>query len=328
MRSFAGKSFVPARRVLPQSVRPRLITPQYDPVIFLNTPGLRRIALASCTPSGAHIDGVFEAMKSIHKLANYKRTCRTGITLLVFAGMAASASAADIPARAGALPPAPIFTQAPAFTWSGFYIGANAGLAGGGGHRNPLTVTPPGTGLDKIGSGSKGAVTGGLQAGYNWQAGNLVLGIETDIQTLMSGRHRFGPAALPDGTLASGRESGQWYGTLRPRVGYAFDRTLLYVTGGLAYGGGRLNLSTVDPGGNTAFLRSDKTRIGWTIGSGVEYAFTRNWSTKLEYQFVNLGPDKLAGAEFTPGGIATGRTVTTRHENSFHTIKAGLNYRF
>lgn len=207
-------------------------------------------------------------------------------------------------------------------------MGVNAGAAGAGGKNTSAFVNPPGTGLNSIGGGHRVAPVLGLQAGYNWQVGNLVAGIETDIQTLAPGKHRVGPATLPDGTIVNGRSSGQWYGTLRPRVGYAFDRTLVYVTGGLAYGGGRNSLSTIDGVGNTALLRSDKTRIGWTLGSGVEYAFSRNWSAKLEYQYVNLGPEKLAGSVFTPGGVPTGATITSRHQNDFHTIKAGLNYRF
>lgn len=251
-----------------------------------------------------------------------------GALLLAMAATMGQSAAADIPARQAALPPAPVMTQLPVFTWTGFYIGANAGWVGGARNRNSVFVTPPGTGLSNIGGRGNEGFAGGLQAGYNWQAGNLVVGIETDIQSLLSGRHRAGPALLPDGTTASGRTSNAWYGTLRPRVGYAFDRTLLYVTGGLAYGGGKYTLNTVDGGGNTAALNSSGIRTGWALGAGAEYAFSRNWSGKLEYLYVDLGNQRMAGAVFTPAGVATGTTITSNRENAFHTIKAGINYRF
>ncbi len=115
---------------------------------------------------------------------------------------------------------------------------------------------------------------------------------------------------------------------MRPRVGYAFDRTLLYVTGGLAYGGGKYTLNTIDGAGNTAALNSSGIRTGWALGAGAEYAFSRNWSAKLEYLYVDLGNQRMAGAVFTPAGVATGTTITSNRENAFHTIKAGINYRF
>ena len=275
-----------------------------------------------------HTEGTIEKMKSIPTSVR-KRSLLLVVTTqcsLLAAGF--TASAADIPARVNALPPAPIFTQAPAFAWTGFYVGVNAGAVLAGRNNASAFVTPPATGLNSIGVGHRIAPVLGLQAGYNWQVGNLVAGIEADIQALGAGKHRIGPATLPDGTIVNGRSSGQWYGTLRPRVGYAFDRTLVYVTGGLAYGGSRNSLLAVDGVGKTALLRSDKTRIGWALGGGLEYAMSRNWSAKLEYQYVNLGTEKLAGAVFTPGGVATGATVTSRHQNDFQTIKAGLNYRF
>ncbi len=267
-------------------------------------------------------------MVSFRNFVPDTRTTIAAASLAATAMAATAAHSADIPPRAAALPPAPLVAQFPVFTWTGFYLGVNAGWAGGARNPTSVFVTPPGTGLSDIGGGRREGFGGGLQAGYNWQVGNLVVGIETDIQALVSGNRRLGPATLPDGTIATGRGSGAWYGTLRPRVGYAFDRTLLYVTGGLAYGGGKHSIATIDGAGNTAALRSDNIRTGWALGGGAEYAFSRNWSAKLEYQYVNLGAERMTGGVFTPAGVATGATVSSRHENKFHTVKAGLNYRF
>ncbi len=240
--------------------------------------------------------------------------------------LSCGALAADIPARVQAPPPAPVYAV-PVFTWTGFYVGANAGWAGGGDNRTHVRVTPPGTGR-WIGPGDMSAFAGGLQAGYNYQFGSLVLGIETDIQALAGGTHSFGPATLPDGTIASGRSKMNWYGTLRPRIGYAFGRTMIYATGGLAYGDRQFSIATVDPAGNTAAMRTSGVKTGWTVGGGIEHALSRNWSAKLEYLYVDLGRDRLNGAVFTPAGVATGTQVATHRRNDFHTIKAGINYRF
>ncbi|MBS7540631.1 outer membrane protein [Ancylobacter lacus] len=163
---------------------------------------------------------------------------------------AAPAGAADLsyPPQGGYAPAA----YAP-FTWSGFYLGANAGYGWGD--------------ADFAGSSVDGGLIG-AQAGFNWQGNSpIVLGFETDIQ--YSG-------------MEGGNFSLDYFGTARLRAGYAINQMLVYGTGGLAYGGG----SYTESG-----LSDDQTHIGWALGAGLEYAFTPNWSAKAEYLYLDLGKE-------------------------------------
>lgn len=240
--------------------------------------------------------------------------------LLFQAGIA---RAADIPARAEAPAPAPIAAP-PVFTWTGFYFGANAGWAIAK-RKVGFNVTPGANNPNIANLTQNGGIIG-LQTGYNWQMGPLVLGIETDIQAT-SLRKKFGPVALAGGGTATGSNAVSWYGTLRPRIGYAFNQTMLYATGGLAYGNVRNRLTSIDGAGNTFTMPGSKTRVGWTVGAGVEHAFNQNWSAKLEYGYVDLGRNSQSAAVFN-GGVATGAIATSATRSAFHTLRAGVNYRF
>lgn len=138
----------------------------------------------------------------------------------------------------------------PPMSWTGFYIGANAGWGWG-----------------SSGSYSPSGFVGGLQAGYNWQfAGSpFVVGIETD----------FNWTGLSDGAF-----SNTYIGTVRARAGFAFERIMAYGTLGFAYGQGQYEVWG---------LSNSQTQTGWTIGAGAEYALDRNWSARAEYLYVDLG---------------------------------------
>jgi len=195
--------------------------------------------------------------------------------LIVAAG---SASAADLGAR-------PMYTKAPPaplYNWTGAYLGINGG--GGWGDFGGLDV-------------SGGFVGGTL--GYNWQQGMTVFGLETDIA--WSGIDNSGTAlGVP---FSAGSD---WFGTLRGRLGIAQDRTLWFVSGGLAYG--NINVST--PFGN-----ADNTNAGWALGGGVEFALQGPWTAKIEYLHIDLG-------DLTVAGINTGAGFDA------NLVRAGLNYRF
>lgn len=201
--------------------------------------------------------------------------------------IASAAVAADLPRRTA--PVAPAFTAAPVFTWTGFYAGVNAGYGFG---------KPKGAGSG-IWDNTDGFVGGG-QIGYNQQFNQFVLGIETDLQgTGMSGKQ--------SGTGVAGDKSRiPYFGTVRARAGYAIDRFMPYVTGGFAYGGSHVV--------NAAVGKSDNVNYGWTIGGGVEYAFTNNITAKVEGLYVDLA-DK---------GVVGGR----KYGNEFGVVRAGLNYKF
>ncbi|AWM88146.1 outer membrane protein [Microvirga sp. 17 mud 1-3] len=215
---------------------------------------------------------------------------------------AATAQAADLPARYS---PAPAYEAMPAFTWTGFYVGANVGY---GWSTGSSRYFDPAFGY--AGGGKSGGFVGGGQAGYNYQFGMFVLGAETDIQYAAVGNK----GASYGLYYYSGNSDG-YFGTIRARAGVAFDRALVYATGGFAYG---------DIGGNMAFdpllgyRRSDSTHGGWTVGGGVEYAVSGNISAKVEGLYVNL--DTRSNYVGSAYGV--------RRDTEFGVLRAGVNYKF
>jgi outer membrane immunogenic protein len=260
---------------------------------------------------------------------------------------AVAAQAADLPTRKEA--PAPVFVPPP-FTWTGFYIGLNAGGIWSSGSRS-ATLFDPNAGIDGgflnaafpggLGNGSAGFIGGG-QAGYNWQTGAFVLGVETDFDgtTLSKSRDIVGPTFGPLGGALAGdfftlhaKTSLSWLGTTRARVGFVAtpdNRLMIYATGGVAYAGGSSNFSFFDSA-TGAFWSGNpsSSRVGWTIGGGLEYAVTNNWTIKGEYLYADLGSSNFtsvgnaAAATFFPGVYASG------HINYNASIfRAGVNYKF
>ena len=145
-------------------------------------------------------------------------------TVAVF-GFAGAAAAADLPSRYA---PPPVVAAVPLFTWTGFYVGVNAGY--GWNTNDSNTFIDPVLGVVS-GGGSDGGFVGGGQIGYNYQFNQFVIGLETDIQYADSAT-----AADFGQGFAGDNNNGNWFGTVRARAGFAFDRALVYATGGLAYG--------------------------------------------------------------------------------------------
>ncbi|MGU3341903.1 outer membrane protein, partial [Methylobacterium mesophilicum] len=171
-------------------------------------------------------------------------------SLAAFTALTGAAAAADLPRRAA---PPPVFTPVPVFTWTGFYAGFNAGYAFDASSRSnnstfgvPAPFAVPGT-TATFRNRSQDGFSGGAQIGYNVQftpGSGVVVGIEADAQYLDFGRSRnnaFVNGAVAPGyyvTDPRGLSSLDYFGTVRGRLGYAFDRTLVYGTGGFAYGSG------------------------------------------------------------------------------------------
>jgi outer membrane immunogenic protein len=218
------------------------------------------------------------------------------LAALAVSTFAGAALGADLPGRSSpAYYPAP-----PVFTWAGFYLGANGGY---------------GFGRGTFGGGPDfGNQTGGLvgvTAGYNYQSGPLVAGIEADLD--------FGGIAgdgFPkNSTNASGNVTG--VGSLRARFGYALDRALFYVTGG--YTGANMRGSVADMSGNPNIFVSQSNYLnGYVLGLGLEFAVTNNLSVKAEYLYSNYGSANYFGG--TPDSISAG--------TNFSSLKAGINYHF
>ncbi len=213
-----------------------------------------------------------------------KKILLASVALFGFAG---AASAADLPIRSA--PPAPIVAAVPVFTWTGFYVGVNAGY----GWVSDDRIVDPVFGF--TGGDDEGGFVGGGQIGYNYQIGSFVVGLETDIQYADLGtRYRFN-AAIPG---YEEDDSDDWFGTVRARAGVAFDRALIYATGGFAYA-------------------DDAT--GWTVGGGLEYAFTNNLTAKIDGLYVNLERDDNFVSPTATGGS---------DESEFGVVRAGLNFKF
>ncbi|MGH1569622.1 outer membrane protein [Methylobacterium sp. P31] len=289
-------------------------------------------------------------------------------SLTAFTALTAAASAADLPRRAA---PPPVFTPVPVFTWTGFYFGFNAGYGFDASNNrangfvqtpgNPVAIGPNGAFVPRILTPGSSLVysrnnnegfSGGGQIGYNWQltpGSGVVVGFEADAQYLDFGRRRqsflltgapgpaFGAFVPVDGLLST----LDFFGTVRGRLGYAFDRTLFYATGGFAY-------ATGDQGARVAFQnfagnRSDFV-TGWTVGGGIEYALPTDSflnffhssavTVKVEGLYVNLDRGRSTGLPLV-GGLATGaglvpvfNNIPLRNENSFAVVRAGVNYKF
>ena len=200
----------------------------------------------------------------------------------------------------------------PPFTWTGFYVGVNAGGIWETGSR---TTTLYAAGIpwlssyypNSLGSGSSGLIVGG-QAGYNWQSGAAVFGVETDFDwTSMSKNIQVQQHAVRRGDGLPGRylererpAKMDWLGTTRARIGFVAtpdNRLMFYGTGGLAYGGASGHLNVFDTNNNFYWHGApSSTRFGWTIGAGVEYAITNNITIKGEYLYYNLGSSNVVTA--------------------------------
>jgi outer membrane immunogenic protein len=229
----------------------------------------------------------------------------------------------------------------PVSDWSGFYVGVHGGY-GGGTFDYPMNVTtdlgdgaPPflsdldyDFGADLTASG----FFGGLQAGWNWQMDSIVLGVEGDIalSDITGELEIYSDTA--DASIGGG-STVEWFGTARLRGGFlATSDLLVYATGGLAWGSVNSGYD-LDLGG-LGSLSDDTTEshMGWTIGGGFEYAVTESISLKTEYLYVDLGDAELLDLDLVDalGGPPDAGTanLSIDQDISFHTVKAGLNFRF
>ena len=216
--------------------------------------------------------------------------------------LATSALAADLPART--YTKAPVYVE-PVYNWTGFYIGGHIGGAFNGDSNFGGLST---------GNNNDGRFLGGLQAGYDYQfAPNWVLGIEGQYSWLGSNNNGI---IFPGGYTYTNDQRA--LGSVTGRIGYTWGPGLLYVKGGYAFSDN--NESVTLAGVPTAFAFSGGHRDGYTVGAGLEYMFTQNWSGKLEYQYYNFGNSSFV----TPVALAPFGSFRTDD----HVVKAGINYRF
>jgi outer membrane immunogenic protein len=222
-------------------------------------------------------------------------------TALFFVTAAGAALASDLPPPAAAPPRAPaVYMPAPpVYNWTGFYIGINGGW--GFGHSG-WSVPGFTTGNFNV----NGGVVGGT-IGYNWWSDGWVLGLEGDFDgSWIKGSSSTCVAAL----VVACTTENKWLATIRPRIGYAADRVLFYLTGGVAFGDVVVNTTANWQG-------ADKT--GWTAGAGIEGAFTDHWTARIEYLSVDL-----QNSSFSPAAGVPPASV----KFNANLIRLGVDYKF
>ena len=207
--------------------------------------------------------------------------------------LAAPASAADLAARPYTKAPVAV---ASVYNWTGFYLG----VVGGGAWED--------SGSPRM----QGGFVGGT-AGYNWQTGNVVFGVEADAAWADVNASVTGATVVPGFGVVTATASSKTdaMGTVRGRIGWAVNNVLLYGTGGYAWIDNKITLSAL---GVTA--SDSKFHSGWTVGAGVEAYFAPNWTVKGEYLYRSLG-----GETYFTGALPTGTL-------NFHTVQFGVNYHF
>jgi outer membrane immunogenic protein len=277
-------------------------------------------------------------------------------------GLAAvPAFAADLPRKA----PMPAPVAAPVWNWAGFYIGAHGGGAWG---RDDIThstifAAPGAFAIDAAAVTASSSpllnpngFIAGVHAGYNVQTGSFVWGIEGDIsyfrlRASANGTFPF-PSTVPGGPLAPPTLSysantsltTDWLATFRPRLGFALANALLYVTGGLAVTNEKVDQTSGVLNGATLASSISETRLGWTVGGGIEYMLTPNWTIRAEYLHLDFGTASGSGTNNVPPGIFgnllcqagapalfgpatyTGCSISSRL--TAEVIKGGITYRF
>lgn len=219
-----------------------------------------------------------------------KRLVLAGVSALAVVTVMGSANAADIQRRQAMPAKAPMYVQQ-AYNWTGSYIGINGGAGwGSSDFSSPLATSSFRT---------SGGLVGGT-IGYNWQANQTVFGLEGDLDW----SNIRGSSACGVGRTCETRND--WMGTVRGRIGYAFDRFMPYVTGGLAVGNVKNSVTGLSDNSNT--------KAGYALGAGVEAALSGPWTAKVEYLYADLGR--------TSAPLGSDARFNT------NLVRGGLNYRF
>ncbi len=212
--------------------------------------------------------------------------------------------------------------------WSGPYAGVNVGRGSIELDGNASISGGAGTALSH--SVDASGLFAGIHAGFNHRIGNFLIGLEADLQTAdFSGSTKVSSGPLTYTASAS----LDWFATARVRAGYfATNAMLVYVTGGVAFGGMDYD-ATIKTGSGSVHFNEDM-RVGYVLGAGVEFALRPNWSLKLEYQYLNFGDHSAAGAvtsifnNYCAPPTITTNALAANFDADVHTVRVGLNYHF
>lgn len=219
----------------------------------------------------------------------------------------APAIAADMPSSR-LLPPAPALPDL--YSWTGIYLGVQGGYSWGQertAFSDPLGRAFNGAAFRQ----SSDSALGGAHAGFNYQMGSFVFGIEGDVEALDAGETLIAPSMVA-------RVKRDWQASVRGRVGFAMDRFMIYATGGAAFTDFNYHLDNTAAGLSES---ADRSKTGWTAGAGVNFAYTDNLILGAEYRYTDFGKVNHAG-----GGPLLGLTV--RHEPVTHALRASVAYKF
>lgn len=224
----------------------------------------------------------------------------------------AAALAADLPPAV-----AEATTYAP-YDWTGLYIGGQAGYGWADTGSTVVQTVPPSP-FPLRSSGSPDGAFGGGFVGYNWQLpSNVVIGIEADINGGNLQSSDPVTIAAPVVPVVTARSEIEWFGSVRARAGYAFDRFLPYVTGGYAFGQAKTTYASPFPGDS---ISASDTLSGWTVGAGLEYAITGNLLARIEYRYTDYGSSSSSVSNLFGAGTL-GQEFTTND------LRVGVSYKF
>jgi outer membrane immunogenic protein len=237
----------------------------------------------------------------------FRKSLLSTAALLAIGG---SAFAADLPSRAA--PPVYMPPPPPIFTWTGFYVGGQVGYAWGNSGTTAAS-TATGATIGEPGYNPNGVI-GGAHAGYNYQMSQFVIGLEADV----NGSNYRGSGISNSGVFTNSTNIPV-DGSIRGRVGFAWDRALFYGTGGVAFGSLQNNTVNTLTGASDSF---DRFAVGWTAGGGVEYAVTNNWSIRAEYRYTDFGTNNQLLVNSTGGAVNL-----NKHETE-NRVQAGFSYKF
>jgi outer membrane immunogenic protein len=247
---------------------------------------------------------------------------------LFLASVGALALTGSAALAAEPLPPPP--PPPPIFTWTGVYVGGQIGYAWGAGNFNDSGFDPiTGTFISGTLGGTPNGVVGGAHVGSQIQINQWVLGIEGSVDgtSLTNTAVAIFPVAFRGSTL-SAQTKADVQGSIRGKIGFAWDRLLIYGTGGVAFGGFNTDFALAAPNRHPpifATANRSTTRVGWTAGGGVQYAVTNNWWVFAEYRFTDFGTlrDNFLASELPVGAFFNGNRRLQENQ-----VQVGFSYRF
>jgi outer membrane immunogenic protein len=255
----------------------------------------------------------------------YRKFLLASVGAIALSGSAAFA--ADLPSRA---PPPVYLPPPPIFTWTGIYVGGQIGYAWANGNFNETVVDPvTGTVINTSVGGKPNGVIGGAHVGFNYQipgwnwfsSSGVVIGLEGSVDgTSLTNTAVVG---FPDDSTLTAHSKADIQGSIRGRLGVAWDRVLIFATGGVAFGGFNTEVSFSDPPFFASASRSN-TRVGWTVGGGIEYAITNNWSIQAEYRFTDFGTIRNGDL----AGLPAGNFFNGHRRLQQNQVQAGFSYKF